>query len=65
MKIIQTLKKQYVIVNKNGYPDLGTLSEFRSISIEYFLNGSTLTWKECLKLGYKCHKVNIEFTIIK
>ena len=54
-----TLRNMYVIVGKRNYPDYRTISSFRRDCIRYFLEGTTMTWKEAKKHGFKCVKVDV------
>ena len=49
----------YVIVGKRNYPDYRTISSHRKDCIKYFLEGTTMTWKEAKKYGWKCVKVDV------
>lgn len=52
----------YLIVDKKGIATISTLSYQRKDCIKKFLEGSKLTWKEVLKFGWKCIKVDVNIT---
>jgi len=55
-------KTMYVIVDKKGNALQNTLSYLRKDAISEFLDGSTMTWNECKKYGWKCLKVDVIIT---
>ena len=65
MKVIKDLKKMWVCFNSRGEVVLSTVKHSKRESITELISGSGFTWKEVQKFGWECHKVNIEFTIIK
>lgn len=61
-KIIkETLENMYVVISPNGNVDYTTISYNKKYSLEYFLEGTSLSWKECYKNGYRCYKMTITF----
>ena len=58
---LSTLKGYYIIGNVNGGSQTETISYLRKDAIKRFLEGSTMTWKECEKVGWRCFKVDIVF----
>lgn len=54
-----SFRNMYVVVSKKGNTDYTTLSTNRKQSIIYFLNGGTMTWKEAMKYGWRCIKVDV------
>jgi hypothetical protein len=55
----KTFKDMYIIIGKRNYPDLGTLSSFKKECIKSFLKGSSMTWKEARKYGWRCEKTDV------
>lgn len=52
-------KDYWIIYHPAGTPVLFSLVAYRKDCIRQFLEGSALTWKECLNIGWTIHKVNI------
>lgn len=52
-------KLMYIIVNSNSKGIPQTLSHYKKECISNFMEGSTMTWKECKKYGWKCEKVDV------
>jgi len=56
-------KRMWIIVNIcDGNPQIYTLSEQRKSTIEAFLQGSDMDWKEVKGYGWKVIKVNMVLT---
>lgn len=51
----------FVVCGEDRTPIYTTISYQKKHSIEYFLKGSTMTWKQCYKLGYRCKKYDVQF----
>jgi len=58
---LSTLKGYYIIGNIKGGSQTETISYQRKDAIKRFLVDSTMTWKECEKVGWRCFKVDIVF----
>jgi len=58
-----TYKDMFVVSGKNNQPDHSTISYQKKTSIEYFLKGTTITWKQAYQLGYRCRKYDVQFTL--
>ena len=58
---LSTLKGYYIIGNIKGGSQTETISYQRKDAIKRFLGDSTMTWKECEKVGWRCFKVDIIF----
>jgi len=56
MKDIKTT--MYIIVDKRGTGDISTLNYKKSDCISKFLSGSTISWNQAKKIGWKCEKVD-------
>lgn len=54
-------KDMFVVCGLDKKPDVSTISYYKKSSIEYFLKGSNMTWKQCYKLGYRCKKYDVQF----
>jgi len=58
-----TYKDMFVVSGEDGTPIYKTISYWKKYSIESFLKGSKMTWKYCYKLGYRCRKYDVQFTL--
>jgi coenzyme F420-reducing hydrogenase delta subunit len=58
---LRTLEVHYIIGNIKGGAQTETIDYQRKGAIDKFLKGSTMTWKECEKVGWRCFKVDIVF----
>jgi len=56
-------KDMFVVSDAQKRPDFSTVSYQRKSSVEYFLSGTSLTWKEAYKLGYRCRRYDVQFTL--
>lgn len=59
---ITPIKGVWVCIDKNGYPDISTIHFYRSSSRSKLLAGSSVKWKVAKVNGWKCIKVNVNFT---
>ncbi|MBE4949929.1 hypothetical protein [Chryseobacterium culicis] len=59
-----TFKNYYLIQHPKGEILPHTMSFERRSCISNFLEGSSMTWNETRKLGWKCLKVNVNFEIL-
>lgn len=60
MKDIRTV--MYIMVGRNGRGDISTLQHRRTDCISEFLKGSTLSWNEAKKYGWKCKAVDVQIS---
>jgi len=58
----QTFKGYYIIVNQQGKYLPHTIRVQKKSCIDNFIDGSSMTWPEIKKHGWKCVKVNIEIS---
>lgn len=58
-----TFKSMFVVSDAACKPDYTTISYQKKTSIEYFLKGSTLTWKQAYRLGCRCRRYDVQFTL--
>ena len=64
--MIKELKNVWAIINGEGWVILETVSFRKSIAQCKMSGISGKTWHQCIKLhGYRCIKVNIQFTEVK
>jgi len=56
------MQKMWVLISKTGQIDYTTLSCYRKGAIKNFLQDTSMTWDECKKYGWRCIKVNVQFT---
>lgn len=56
-----TLKSKWVVGNIKGGVQTETIHFQRKGAIAKFLEGSSMTWKECVKCGWIVCKVDIVF----
>lgn len=52
----------YAMVGKKQNVDYTTLSCQKKQCIKNFLEGTSMTWKEAKKYGWKCIKVDVQIT---
>lgn len=67
MKLTENLWCCVLSDGKNFTYQLSSLSYWRKVATSKFLTGTTLTWKEAKKMGWRCVKVALSFpeTVIK
>ena len=56
-------KGVFIVSDAHGKPDHTTISYQRKTSIESFLKGSTLEWKQAYLFGCRCKKYDVEITL--
>jgi len=49
----------YIIVDKLGTGDISTINYKKGNCISNFLIGSTISWIQAKKIGWKCEKVDV------
>lgn len=59
----QIFKNMFVTSDAGYRIDPATISYSKRDSISYFLKGSKLTWKQAYRLGCRCRKYDIQFTL--
>jgi hypothetical protein len=58
---LSTLKAHYIIGNRTGCLQPETIHLQRKGAIAKFLEGSNITWEDCVKYGWQVYKVDIVF----
>ena len=58
---LSTLKGKWIIGNVKGGVQPETIHFQRKGAIAKFLEGSNMTWEDCLKSGWQVYKVDIVF----
>lgn len=58
---LSTLKAHYIVGNRTGTCQTETIHFQRKGAIAKFLEGSNMTWEDCVKSGWQVYKVDIVF----
>ena len=58
---LSTLKAHYIIGNKTGCCQPETIHFQRKGAIAKFIEGSNMTWEDCVKSGWQVYKVDVVF----
>lgn len=58
---LSPLKAHYIVGNRTGTCQTETIHYQRKGAIAKFLEGSNMTWEDCVKSGWQVYKVDIVF----
>lgn len=58
---LSPLKAHYIVGNRTGTCQPETIHFQRKGAIANFLEGSNMTWEDCVKSGWQVYKVDIVF----
>ena len=58
---LSPLKAHYIVGNRTGTCQTETIDYQRKGAIAKFLEGSNMTWEDCVKSGWQVYKVDIVF----
>lgn len=59
--VLSTLKGKWIVGNITGLVQFDTIYFQRKGAIAKFIEGSSMTWEECIKCGWRVYKVDISF----